>query len=479
VLLATRQSQSLFLSSFRLPRGFEGHSRPDSSTPGNLDFDARVPVPFSIFPSSYRNEDTTETTRVRVEGEANLPQPSSRVGREGDESRYSSFSASLPHRRDRTPVGEEEVKVYEEDRTRRPRREEDVTVYEEDHYRKDHFPEVELSRERYVSFFLPLYTRIVQHPSDPCAHHPLFPKSPIFLEHRLLTLRPLLSYREPGYQRFTETKVDIEAPRREEEIDITERDYRRRVQPTYDVEYERRSTHPHEEREIKVEAETTVDPPSKMGYYDDEGRHHSFRHGLERAADRVFHPFHPHGHRTEREEVIIDEEDRGPSRIREGVRESVRYVERHGGPHTITIPCHHIRVGDLLVLQGRPCQVIRITTSAQTGQHRYLGVDLFTKQLHEESSFVSNPSPSVIVQNMLGPVFKQYRVLDIRDDGRVVAMTETGDVKQGLPVIDQGGLWSRLNESFANGRGSVRVLVINDGGRELAVDYKVIHGSRL
>ena len=80
---------------------------------------------------------------------------------------------------------------------------------------------------------------------------------------------------------------------------------------------------------------------------------------------------------------------------------------------------------------------------------------------------------------MLGPVFKQYRVLDIRDDGRVVAMTETGDIKQSLPVIDQGGLWHRLNSSFANGRGSVRVMVINDAGRELVVDYKVIHGSRL
>lgn len=117
--------------------------------------------------------------------------------------------------------------------------------------------------------------------------------------------------------------------------------------------------------------------------------------------------------------------------------------------------------------------------SSQTGQYRYLGVDLFTKQLQEESSFVSNPSPSVVVQNMLGPVFKQYRVLDMREDGRVVAMTETGDVKQGLPVIDQSNLWSRLNDAFANGRGSVRVLVINDAGRELAVDYKVVHGARL
>ncbi|KAJ4309132.1 woronin body major protein [Neodidymelliopsis sp. IMI 364377] len=147
--------------------------------------------------------------------------------------------------------------------------------------------------------------------------------------------------------------------------------------------------------------------------------------------------------------------------------------------NTITIPCHHIRIGDLLILQGRPCQVIRITTSSQTGQHRYLGVDLFTKQLHEESSFISNPAPSVVVQNMLGPVFKQYRVLDIREDGRVVAMTETGDVKQGLPVLDQSGLSARLAESFDNGRGSVRILVINDDGLEMAVDYKVVHGSRL
>lgn len=148
-------------------------------------------------------------------------------------------------------------------------------------------------------------------------------------------------------------------------------------------------------------------------------------------------------------------------------------------PNTVTIPCHHIRLGDILILQGRPCQVIRISTSAATGQHRYLGVDLFTKQLHEESSFVSNPAPSVVVQTMLGPVFKQYRVLDMRDDGTIVAMTETGDVKQNLPVIDQSNLWGRLKKAFESGRGSVRVLVVSDHGREMAVDMKVVHGSRL
>lgn len=145
---------------------------------------------------------------------------------------------------------------------------------------------------------------------------------------------------------------------------------------------------------------------------------------------------------------------------------------------TVTIPCHHIRVGDLLILQGRPCQVIRINTSSATGQHRYLGVDLFTKQLHEESSFISNPSPSVVVQTMLGPVFKQYRVLDL-NGSTVVAMTETGDVRHSIPVLDQSSLIERLTEAFKTGRGSVRVLVISDGGREMAVDMKIIHGSRL
>jgi len=200
-----------------------------------------------------------------------------------------------------------------------------------------------------------------------------------------------------------------------------------------------------------------------MGYYDEHGHYHSFRHALHRAEDRAF---------GGREEVDIE-----ISRPRHENHEK-SHSSSSGPPNTVTVPTHHIRLGDLLILQGRPCQVIRITTSSATGQHRYLGVDLFTKQLHEESSLVSNPSPSVVVQTMLAPVFKQYRVMDMHD-GTVIAMTETGDVKQSIPVIDQSSLWSRLSKAFESGRGSVRVLVISDHGRELAVDMKVIHGSNL
>ncbi|RYN49576.1 hypothetical protein AA0118_g11389 [Alternaria tenuissima] len=144
---------------------------------------------------------------------------------------------------------------------------------------------------------------------------------------------------------------------------------------------------------------------------------------------------------------------------------------------SIVVPCHHIRIGDLLILQGHPCQVIRITTSSKTGQHKYLGVDLFNKQLYEESSFISNPAPSVVIQNMLGPVFNQYRALDMRDDGRVIAMTQSGDVKQGIRVLDQSGLLERLTKAINNnGHGNIRLLIVNSNGIELVVDYKVVYG---
>lgn len=216
--------------------------------------------------------------------------------------------------------------------------------------------------------------------------------------------------------------------------------------------------------EETIEIPRQTKSKSKMGYYDDDGHYHSFRGGVHKLADRILRP-------EGREHIEVTE-------VRESRPSARRSVVDDSVPNTVTIPCHHIRLGDILILQGRPCQVIRISTSAATGQHRYLGVDLFTKQLHEESSSVSNPAPSVVVQTMLGPVLKQYRVLDMQD-GHLVAMTETGDVKQHLPVIEQSNLWTRLQNAFESGRGSIRVLVVSDRGRELAVDMKVVHGSRL
>ncbi|KAJ5238847.1 hypothetical protein N7468_003466 [Penicillium chermesinum] len=434
----------------------------------NLDFDARVPIPFSVFPSSYRSDAVSETAQTRVEGEVQLDR-TSHVEREDTQ-------APLP---DPRVFGKEEVDIRIQDRqysgpaaAAPPAPVYAQQTYNQQAYNQPAYPqpytaEVDLTRERY-------------------------------------------NYQPQSAARYQQQPQVYDQPVVETQLDITERDYRRRTSPTYDVNvsYDRRYQQPVDRSQppapvadfsydraypsqpsapYKGEAYTRsqVDvsrtscaapaepkapsassktttvrdtaPTRKMGYYDDEGQYHSFRRGVQRAADHLLHPFH-----DRHEEVVIDKQ-----------RSSAP------APVTVAIPCHFIRIGDILILQGRPCQVIRISVSSQTGQHRYLGVDLFTRQLQEESSFVSNPSPSVVVQTMLGPVYKTYRILDVNVDSTITAMTETGDVKQGLPVISQNSLFTRISESFADGRGSVRALVINDGGRELVVDYKVIHGSRL
>ncbi|KAI0097009.1 hypothetical protein GGR51DRAFT_553276 [Nemania sp. FL0031] len=478
----------------------------------NLDFEARVPVPFSIFPRTYKEttEAETKVTKTHEEVEIKLPAKPEKAGREGQ---YSSISASaqLPPRRREERYSEEEVRITrEEERYRRP----GVHHHEyyEEHKEHSHKPaKVNVFSETFESH------------TEAAAARP-----------RLDSLPPKYAPKHYAPSTYSESSIEVDRHHKPHysAIDRIEREYRSRVQPsvykdqiredirvtgaTVDIPTHRprfeehititgatvdTPTHrPRFEEHVTVTGTTvdtpahipvyadkvsfteeTVDAPrkaapttfrkdvkvkvtektverqsrhspayqkSRMGYYDEDGHYHSLRHGLHKMADRIFHPA-------------------APSSSASGAI-----------PNTVTIPCHHIRMGDILMLQGRPCQVIRISTSSATGQHRYLGVDLFTKQLNEESSFVSNPAPSVVVQTMLGPVFKQYRVLDIQDN-TITAMTESGDVKPGLPVIDQSGLFGRLQSAFKQGHGSVRALVLQDNGNELVVDVKVVHGSRI
>ncbi|VTT55610.1 unnamed protein product [Fusarium fujikuroi] len=525
---------------------------------------ARVPVPFSIFPSTYReSESHTQTvTETKTHEEVEIKPQQPQAGREGQYSSVSVTAEQVPPRGEQR-FSEEEVRITrEEERYRRP----GVQKFE---HEEEHFTIREDSRRALKPSGLSKAVELPQGPPASRCH--MIRKRDTIDIHQLTQTNPDLNLP----LNTNPLKVDTHRhPYYSTPIDLAEREYRQRYRPAQAFSTEDPTSHSHshshyqtqdnfqannytvegrpapqfyssEKTEInnftvdgrssrpqynqtektefnnftvdgrssrpqytseKTEINNftvdgrssqpqyrdtkttqvnnfTVDTPvarpsnkkdvrfteetvettkvdntkSKMGYYDDDGQYNSFRAGAHKLGDRIAH--------GGRRDIEID--------IHEGPRPSADCLL-----NTVSIPCHHIRLGDFLMLQGRPCQVIRISTSSATGQYRYLGVDLFTKQLHEESSFISNPAPSVVVQSMLGPVFKQYRVLDMQE-GQIVAMTETGDVKQGLPVIDQSNLYSRLHSAFESGRGSVRVLVLNDGSRELAVDMKVIHGSRL
>ncbi|CAG7936964.1 unnamed protein product [Penicillium salamii] len=132
---------------------------------------------------------------------------------------------------------------------------------------------------------------------------------------------------------------------------------------------------------------------------------------------------------------------------------------------TLEIPCSSIKLADFIILQGRPCQVIKISTSTTTGIPIYRGVDAVTGQFYEASPSQSSPS------TMLGPKFKLYKLLDIHD-GCITAMTETGNVKQGLNPMKASGVFQRCQTALEKDCPQVMLHVLNDGGSELVVDVK-------
>ena len=110
---------------------------------------AQVPIPFSVFPSAYRNAVNQETTTTKVEGEVKLPEPQAH-GREGHEETHESFTATVHQHQhqdqpQQPPVRDthikEEVRIYEEERRRPqpqplPQHREEVHIHEETRYRQ-------------------------------------------------------------------------------------------------------------------------------------------------------------------------------------------------------------------------------------------------------------------------------------------------------------------------------------------------------
>lgn len=86
-------------------------------------------VPFSVFPSSYRNEQTSETTEVKTDERVTVKE-----GAEREEYRRRFPNQAPPRQDDR--YTREDIRTTEQDRYRerpgRVRREEDVRVYEDD-----------------------------------------------------------------------------------------------------------------------------------------------------------------------------------------------------------------------------------------------------------------------------------------------------------------------------------------------------------
>ncbi|TPX51769.1 hypothetical protein SeMB42_g01813 [Synchytrium endobioticum] len=134
---------------------------------------------------------------------------------------------------------------------------------------------------------------------------------------------------------------------------------------------------------------------------------------------------------------------------------------------TYPIQCSALRKNGFVVLKGRPCKIVDMSTS-KTGKHGHakvhlVGIDIFTNKKLEDLS------PSTHNMDVPNVSRIEFQLLDI-DDDFLSMMTPDGSTKDDVKV-PEGDLGEQLKTAFAEGK-ELLVTVISAMGEEAAISFK-------
>ncbi|CAH6720511.1 eukaryotic translation initiation factor 5A-1 [[Candida] jaroonii] len=142
-------------------------------------------------------------------------------------------------------------------------------------------------------------------------------------------------------------------------------------------------------------------------------------------------------------------------------------VASAGAADTYPIQCSALRKNGHVVIKGRPCKIIDMSTS-KTGKHGHAKVhlvatDIFTgKKLEDLSPSTHNMEVPNVRRN-------EFQLLDI-DDGYLSLMTSDGDTKDDVK-LPENDLGNKIQTDFDDGKDLI-VTILSSMGEEACVDAK-------
>ncbi|XP_032887620.1 eukaryotic translation initiation factor 5A-2 [Amblyraja radiata] len=140
-----------------------------------------------------------------------------------------------------------------------------------------------------------------------------------------------------------------------------------------------------------------------------------------------------------------------------------------GASSTFPMQCSALRKNGYVVLRGRPCRIVEMSTS-KTGKHGHakvhmVGLDIFTSRKYEDIC------PST--HNVDVPTVKRndYQLIGITD-GYLSLMTDNGEVREDLKVAE-GDLGKEIQNRYEAGD-DVMITVQHAMNLEAAVAVKLM-----
>merc|ERR1719238_471085 len=125
-----------------------------------------------------------------------------------------------------------------------------------------------------------------------------------------------------------------------------------------------------------------------------------------------------------------------------------------GASYTFPQQAGTIRKGGFIVIKGRPCKVVEVSTS-KTGKHghakcNFTALDIFTNKKLEDMQPASHNCEAPVIKTL------NYSLLDIDEEGFVSLMDDAGDTREDLKLPsghdDADNLAKQIQEMFDAGK---------------------------
>ncbi|CAG8706479.1 12456_t:CDS:2 [Ambispora leptoticha] len=138
-----------------------------------------------------------------------------------------------------------------------------------------------------------------------------------------------------------------------------------------------------------------------------------------------------------------------------------------GASATYPMQCSALRKNGYVLLKGRPCKIVEMTTS-KTGKHGHaaihlVGLDIFTGKKLEDIS------PSTHNMDVPNVNRTEFQLINI-DDNYLSLMTNDGSTKDDVRV-PEGEMGEKIQSDFDEGK-ELLVTVISAMGEESVISYK-------